>query len=94
MSYLEAEDRADTFVAHAYDEHIVDVGEVRLNYSVLEEPTQPALLLVPAQSESWWGYEDVMPLLAEHFQVYGSRLTWPGSIDLDSRALHRGQHGQ
>ena len=93
MTYLEAEDHADTFIPHAYDEHIVDLGEVRLNYSVLGEPTQPALLLIPAQSESWWGYEDAMPLLAEHFQVFAvdlrgqGRSTWtPGRYTVDNMA--------
>ncbi len=91
MKFLEAEDRADTFVAHAYEEHIVDVGEVRLNYSVLGEPTLPALLLIPAQTESWWGYERAMPLLAEYFQVYAvdlrgqGRSTWtPGRYTIDN----------
>ena len=27
----EAEDRAETFVAHAYPEQLVDLGEIRLN---------------------------------------------------------------
>jgi hypothetical protein len=30
----------------------------------------PALLLVPGQSESWWGYEAAMGLLAKYFQVF------------------------
>jgi hypothetical protein len=33
MKYLEAQDRADVFVPHALDEHIVDLGEIRMNYS-------------------------------------------------------------
>jgi pimeloyl-ACP methyl ester carboxylesterase len=92
-SYLEAEDRAGTFIPHAYDEHIVDLGEVRLNYAALGEPGQPALLLVPGQSESWWGYEQAMPLLAENFRVYAvdlrgqGRSTWtPGRYTVDNIA--------
>ena len=92
-SYLEATDRAGDFVPHAYPEHLVDLGEVRLNYSTLGEPTRPALLLVPGQSESWWGYEHAMPLLAEHFQVYAvdlrgqGRSTWtPGRYTVDNIA--------
>ncbi len=91
MAYLEAGDHADIFIAHAFDEHIVDLGEVRLNYSTAGDPDLPALLLIPAQSESWWGYEEAMPLLAGHFQVFAvdlrgqGRSTWtPGRYTLDN----------
>ncbi|MFF9410752.1 alpha/beta fold hydrolase [Streptomyces anandii] len=91
MKYLEAADRAETFVPHAYPEHLVDLGEIRMNYVVAGEPTRPALLLIPAQTESWWGYERVIPLLADHFQVYAvdlrgqGRSTWtPGRYTLDN----------
>jgi hypothetical protein len=68
MTGLEARDRADIFVPHAFDEQLIDLGEIRLNYATVGEPDRPALLLVPAQTESWWGHEQAMPLLAEHFQ--------------------------
>ena len=91
MKYLEAGDHADIFVPHAYPEHVADLGEVRLNYAVAGEPGQPALLLIPAQTESWWGYERAIPLLAAHFQVYAvdmrgqGRSTWtPGRYTLDN----------
>lgn len=91
MKYQEAGDRAEIFVPHAFDEHTVDLGEVRLNYAVAGDPSLPALLLIPSQSESWWGYERTMPLLAEHFQVYAvdlrgqGRSTWtPGRYTLDN----------
>jgi pimeloyl-ACP methyl ester carboxylesterase len=91
MKYREAVDRSEIFVAHEFDEHTVDLGEVRLNYSVVGDPDRPALLLIPSQSESWWGYERAMPLLAEHFQVYAvdlrgqGRSTWtPGRYTLDN----------
>src|SRR6202034_3023069 len=91
MAYLEAHDHADVFVPHTFDEHIVDLGEVRLNYAVAGDASLPALLLIPAQSESWWGYEQAMPLLAEHFQVFAvdlrgqGRSTWtPGRYTLDT----------
>ncbi|MGW1564082.1 alpha/beta fold hydrolase [Streptomyces sp. NPDC002144] len=91
MKYLEAADRAETFVPHAFPEHLVDLGEIRMNYVVAGEPTRPALLLIPAQTESWWGYERAIPLLAEHFQVYAvdlrgqGRSTWtPGRYTLDN----------
>ena len=90
MKYLEAGDHADIFVPHAYEEHIADLGEVRLNYAVAGEPGLPALLLIPAQTESWWGYERAIPLLAGHFQVYASTCA-VRTIDLDSRSLHTRQ---
>jgi pimeloyl-ACP methyl ester carboxylesterase len=89
--YREAGDRADIFVSHAFGEHTADLGEVRLNYAVAGDPGQPALLVIPGQSESWWGYEQAMPLLAEHFQVFAvdlrgqGRSTWtPGRYTLDN----------
>lgn len=91
MRYLEAEDRAETFVPHAYEEQSVDLGEVRMNYAVAGDPGLPVLLLVPAQTESWWGYERVLPLLAEHFHCHAvdlrgqGRSTWtPGRYTLDT----------
>ena len=49
---IEASDRADTFVGHRYTEQLVDLGEVRMNYATTGDPSNPALLLVPAQTES------------------------------------------
>lgn len=90
MTILEAADRSGTFVAHAYPENTVDLGEVRMNYAVAGDPSLPALLLIPGQSESWWGYERAMGLLAEHFHVHAvdlrgqGRSTWtPGRYALD-----------
>ncbi len=56
-SYLDAADHVDIFVPHAFDEHTVDLGEIRMNYVVAGAPENPALLLIAAQTESWWGYE-------------------------------------
>jgi hypothetical protein len=88
---LEAADRADSFVPHAFPETLADLGEVRMNYATAGEPNLPALLLIPGQSESWWGYEAAMPLLAAHFQVYAvdlrgqGRSSWtPGRYTLDN----------
>ena len=67
---LEAADREHVFVPHAFPESLADLGEIRMNYSTAGVPHLPALLLIPGQSESWWGYEAVMPLLAEHFRVH------------------------
>jgi pimeloyl-ACP methyl ester carboxylesterase len=91
VSHLEATDRADTFVSHVYPEHLVDLGEVRLNYATAGDPSLPPLLLIPGQTESWWGYEAAMPLLAERFCCYAvdlrgqGRSTWtPGRYSLDN----------
>ena len=91
MKYLEAEDRAGVFVPHDFDEHVVDLGEVRLNYATAGDAKRPALLLIPGQSSSWWTYEKAMPVLAERFQVFAvdlrgqGRSTWtPGRYTLDN----------
>ena len=91
MTGLEAADREHIFVPHAFPETLADLGEIRMNYSTAGEPHLPALLLIPGQSESWWGYEAAMPLLAEHFHVHAAdlrgqgRSTWtPGRYTLDN----------
>jgi pimeloyl-ACP methyl ester carboxylesterase len=80
----------DTYVEHAFEEHLVDLGEVQLNHVVVGDAGKPALLLVPGQTESWWGYEAALPLLAEHFQCYavdlrgqGRSTRTPGRYTLD-----------
>ncbi len=91
MKQYEASDRASTFVSHAFEEHLVDLGEVRMNYVRVGSPNKPALLLIPGQTESWWGYEAALPLLAEHFEAFAvdlrgqGRSTWtPGRYTLDN----------
>lgn len=90
-TYVEASDRESIFKKHAFPEQTVDLGEVRMNYAVAGSGSNPAILLIPAQAESWWGYEDVMHLLAESYQVYAvdlrgqGRSTWtPGRYSLDN----------
>ena len=80
-----------TYVPHAFSEQLCDTGEVRLNYAVAGAPDQPALLLIPGQTESWWGYEAALPLLARHFQAYavdlrgqGRSTRTPGRYTLDN----------
>lgn len=80
-----------TYVPHAFPEQLCDTGEVRLNYAVAGEPRAPALLLIPGQSESWWGYERALPRLAEHFRVFavdlrgqGRSTRTPGRYTLDN----------
>jgi pimeloyl-ACP methyl ester carboxylesterase len=81
----------ETYIAHAYPEQLVDVGEVELNYVTVGDPSKPALLLIPGQTESWWGYEEALPLIAEHFQVFavdlrgqGRSSRTPGRYTLDN----------
>lgn len=80
-----------TYVAHAFEERRFDAGEVQLNYAVAGGADQPALLLIPGQTESWWGYEGALPLLAEHFHVHavdlrgqGRSTRTPGRYTLDN----------
>ncbi len=87
----EASDRASTFVSHKFEERLVDLGEVRMNYVRAGSPAKPALLLIPGQTESWWGYEAALPLLAEHYDAFAvdlrgqGRSTWtPGRYTLDN----------
>ncbi len=79
-----------TYVSHGIDERTVDLGEVEMGYASLGDPSLPALLLIPGQTESWWGYEAVMPMLADRFQVFavdlrgqGRSTRTPGRYTLD-----------
>jgi len=79
-----------TYVPHAFQERLVDLGEVQLNYAVAGNASLPALLLIPGQTESWWGYEAALPLLGEHFHAYavdlrgqGRSTRTPGRYTLD-----------
>ena len=81
----------ETYVAHAIAEQLVDLGEIQMNYATVGDAASPALLLIPGQSESWWGYEAAMPLLAERFQVFavdlrgqGRSTRTPGRYTLDN----------
>lgn len=80
-----------TYVEHGYEEHLFDTGEVELNHAVAGDPSTPALLLIPGQTESWWGYEPAMAILAEHFHVHavdlrgqGRSTRTPGRYTLDN----------
>ena len=68
----------DTYVEHGIAEQLVDLGEVEMNYATLGDTSLPALLLIPGQTESWWGYEEAMPLLAERFEVFAVDLRGQG----------------
>jgi pimeloyl-ACP methyl ester carboxylesterase len=67
-----------TYVAHEHDEHLHDVGEVEINYATAGDASRPALLLIPGQTESWWGYEPALAVLAEHFQAFAVDLRGQG----------------
>ncbi|EOO01328.1 putative hydrolase protein [Phaeoacremonium minimum UCRPA7] len=62
-----------------------------MNYATAGSSDKPALLLVPGQSESWWGYEMAMWLLKDDYQVFAvdmrgqGQSTWtPGRYSLDT----------
>jgi pimeloyl-ACP methyl ester carboxylesterase len=67
-----------TYVAHAYDEHLFDTGEIEINYVTTGDDSRPALLLIPGQTESWWGYEQALGLLADHFHAFAVDLRGQG----------------
>lgn len=82
---------AGVFAKHGFDEHQVDLGEVVMNYATTGSPSKPALLLIPGQTESWWGFEAAMKLLATDFQVFavdlrgqGRSTRTPGRYTLDN----------
>jgi len=82
---------AETYVPHAFPEHTIDTGEAVINYAVVGSPDKPALLLIPGQTESWWGYEQAMDLLKQHFQAFavdlrgqGRSSRTPGRYTLDN----------
>jgi len=51
---------AATYVPDAFAEQTIDTGEAVINYATVGAPEKPALLLIPGQAESWWGYEQAM----------------------------------
>lgn len=81
----------ETYVSHRYAEQTVDLGEVDMNYAVAGPTDGPALLLIPGQTESWWGYEGAMQRLERDFCVYavdmrgqGRSSRTPGGYTLDN----------
>jgi pimeloyl-ACP methyl ester carboxylesterase len=78
------------FTRHRYPERQVNLGEISLNYVTAGSAKKPALLLIPAQTESWWGYEAALDLLKDDFQCFAvdlrgqGRSSWtPGRYSLD-----------
>jgi pimeloyl-ACP methyl ester carboxylesterase len=81
----------ETYVPHGYAEHTVDLGEVVMNYAMTGPEAAPTLLLIPGQTESWWGYESAMRLLEANFCTYavdlrgqGRSSRTPGRYTLDN----------
>lgn len=81
----------NVFVPHNYEENQVNLGEIEMNYVVVGTADKPALLLIPGQTESWWGYEEALQILSENFQCFAvdlrgqGRSTWtPGRYTLDN----------
>lgn len=68
----------ETYVPHAYPEQLCDLGEIQMNYATAGSPEKPALLLIPGQTESWWGYEAAMKLLESDFQLFAVDLRGQG----------------
>jgi pimeloyl-ACP methyl ester carboxylesterase len=80
-----------TYVSHAYPEQQADLGEITMNYAVVGDESAPALLLIPGQTESWWGYEAALERLGKHFRAYavdlrgqGRSTRTPGRYTLDN----------
>lgn len=67
-----------TFIPHRFEELTVNLGEIEMNYVCEGAADQPALLLIPGQTESWWGYEDAIERLKTAFQVFAVDLRGQG----------------
>jgi pimeloyl-ACP methyl ester carboxylesterase len=67
-----------TYIQHKYDEQLFDTGDAVLNYSMIGASDKPAIVLIPGQTESWWGYEKAMGILSGHFQVFAVDLRGQG----------------
>jgi pimeloyl-ACP methyl ester carboxylesterase len=67
-----------TYIPHKYDEHLFDTGDAVLNYATTGSPDKPAIVLIPGQTESWWGYEKAMGILSDYFQVFAVDLRGQG----------------
>jgi pimeloyl-ACP methyl ester carboxylesterase len=78
MTKFGPDNPTDTYIEHDFTEIQVDLGEVIMNYATAGKSDKPALLLIPSQTESWWGYEKAMHLLADNFQVFAVDLRGQG----------------
>jgi hypothetical protein len=64
----------ETYLDHGHDEQLYDTGEAEINYVTVGDAALPALLLIPGQTESWWGYEEALGLLGGHVQAFAEDL--------------------
>ncbi|WP_235687288.1 alpha/beta fold hydrolase [Mycobacteroides chelonae] len=69
----------------------ITLCRVQPRAQIAGRPELPALLPIPAQGESWWGYENAIPLLEKAFQIVvvdprgQGKSTWtPGRYTLDN----------
>ena len=68
----------ETYVKHKFNEHIYNTGEIQLNYAKVGSSNLPAILCIPSQTESWWGYEKAMELLQDKYEVFAIDLRGQG----------------
>jgi pimeloyl-ACP methyl ester carboxylesterase len=68
----------ETYVPHKFEERLFDTGEVLINYATAGKSSSPALLLIPGQTESWWGFEAAMDLLKDDFEIFAVDLRGQG----------------
>jgi len=69
---------AETYVPHKYPERLFDTGEVLINYATIGKSSSPALLLIPGQTESWWGFEAAIDFLRDDFEIFAVDLRGQG----------------
>jgi pimeloyl-ACP methyl ester carboxylesterase len=70
MRQIEGSDHEEVFIEHSFPEQLADLGDIRMNYVEVGDRSLPALLLIPAQTESWWGYEAALGHLGERFNAF------------------------
>jgi pimeloyl-ACP methyl ester carboxylesterase len=68
----------ETYVSHGYPEQLFDTGELTMNYATAGDAAKPTLLLIPGQTESWWGYEAAIDILKDSFEVFAVDLRGQG----------------
>jgi pimeloyl-ACP methyl ester carboxylesterase len=63
-----------------------------MNYAVAGSDDRRAIMLIPGQTASWWGYEQNMDILADRYQSYavdlrgqGRSSRAPGRCTFDNR---------
>ena len=65
-----------------------------MNYATAGSAGSPALLLIPGQTESWWGYEAAHASARRALRGVRRRSPGPGAEHPDAGPLHARQHGQ